>query len=80
MSGHLTTHQQSVRMGKKYLCEECDNQFTQKGHLTTHQSAWARNILVRNVVTKLHGRAVSPPISSQSIWVRNIYVRNVITK
>ena len=37
--GSLTKHQQSVHMGTKYTCEDCDNKFTDKGNLTKHQKS-----------------------------------------
>ena len=32
-------HQESVHKEIKYKCNECDNQFTQKGNLKTHQNS-----------------------------------------
>ena len=36
---NITTHKQSVQMGKKYPCEKCGYQATQKSHLTKHQQS-----------------------------------------
>ena len=57
---NLTKHQKSVHMGKKYPCAECDyrgNRRAVSPHINS-QSTWVRNFHVRNVITRLHRRAV----------------------
>ena len=36
---HLTIHQQSVHIVRKFPCEECGHQLSEKGSLTKHQES-----------------------------------------
>ena len=40
----LKTNQDSVYKEIKFKCNECDNQFTQKGNLKTHQDSLHKEI------------------------------------
>ena len=66
----LKIHQNSLHKKIKFKCNECDNQFTQKGHLKTHKISVHMEELgtnAMNVLTRILKKEISKFIKTLSI-------------
>jgi hypothetical protein len=80
---NLTTHKQSRHEGKKYPCDSCDYQATERGHITTHKQSkhegkkYPCDYQATYVTIKQLKEDTLPLINSHNIKARPIPVTHV---